>query len=46
MSKHKQEPVVGLSDIGIGLDEMIRRGARRGRTSTSMVFSASSRRAP
>ncbi|EQD74338.1 transposase mutator type, partial [mine drainage metagenome] len=29
MSKHKQEPVVGLSEMGVGLDEMIRRGARR-----------------
>ena len=29
MSKHKQEPVVGLSEMGVGLDEVIRRGARR-----------------
>jgi transposase-like protein len=29
MVKHKQESVVGLSEIGVGLDEMIRRGARQ-----------------
>ncbi len=29
MSQHKQEPVVGLSEMGVGLDEVIRRGARR-----------------
>lgn len=28
MSKNKQEQAVGLSEIGIGLDELIRRGAR------------------
>ena len=29
MNKHKQEPVVGLSEVGVGLDELIRRGARQ-----------------
>ena len=29
MNKNKQEPVVGLAEIGVGLDEMIRRGARQ-----------------
>jgi putative transposase len=29
MSKNKQERAVGLSEIGVGLDELIRRGARQ-----------------
>lgn len=29
MNKNKQEPVVGLAEIGVGLDELIRRGARQ-----------------
>lgn len=29
MNKNKQESVVGLSEMGVGLDELIRRGARQ-----------------
>jgi hypothetical protein len=29
MSKDKGKEAVGLSEIGLGLDELIRRGARR-----------------
>src|SRR5271165_4449800 len=29
MNKDKEKPVVGLSEIGVGLDDLVRRGARQ-----------------